>query len=71
MIQLCKGEETARFTLVQKAYLLLSPKICEIVPCEIKNTKSLDIFKEKIKLWKTDKCPFRLCKRHIGNLELV
>ena len=22
-----------------------------IVPCKIKNTKSLDIFKEKIKLW--------------------
>ena len=38
-----------------------APKIWEIVPCEIKNAKSLDIFKEK-KLWTTDKCPCRFCK---------
>ena len=29
----------------------LAPKIWGIVPCEIKNTKSLDIFTEKIKLF--------------------
>ena len=45
----------------------LAPKIWEIVPCEIKNSKSQDVFKEKIKLWTTDKCPCRLCKRYIGN----
>ena len=44
----------------------LAPKIWEI-----KNAKSLDIFKEKIKLWTTDKCPCRLCKRYIGNLGSV
>ena len=36
----------------------LAPKVWEI-----KNAKSLDIFKEKIKLWTTDKYPCRLCKR--------
>ena len=33
----------------------LAPKILEIVPCEIKNAKSLDIFEVKIKLWITDR----------------
>ena len=49
----------------------LAPKIWEIVPCEIKNAKSLDIFKKRIKLWTTDKCPCRLCKRYIGNVGFV
>ena len=46
----------------------LERKIWEIVPCEIKSAKSLDILKEKIKLWTTDK---RLCKRYIGNVGFV
>ena len=45
-------------------------KIWEIVPCEVKNAKSIGIFKEKIKLWTADKCPFRLCKSYIGNVGL-
>ena len=40
-------------------------------PCDIKNAKLLDIFKEKVKLWTTDKGPCRLCKRYIGNVGLV
>ena len=49
----------------------LVPKIWEIFPCEIKNAKSLDIFKEKIKVWTRDKCPWRLCKRYIGNVGFI
>ena len=49
----------------------LAPKIWEIVPFEIKNAKSLDIFKKRIKLWTTDKCPCRLCKRYIGNVGFI
>ena len=49
----------------------LAPKIWEIVHCEIKNAKSLDIFSKKIKLWTTDKCPCRLCKRYIGNVGFI
>ena len=51
-----------------KSMSFLAPKIWEIVPCEIKNAKSLGIFKEKIKLWTADKCPCRLCKRSVGNV---
>ena len=49
----------------------LASKIWEIVPCEIKNAKSLDIFTVKIKLWKTDKCPCRICKRYVDNVGFV
>ena len=65
MIQLCKGEETAQCILEQKAYISSPPK------CEIKNAKSLDIFKEKIKVWTTDKCLRRFCKRYISNVDFV
>ena len=48
-----------------------APKLWEIVPCEIKNAKSIDIFSKKIKLWTTDICPCRLCKRYIGNVGFI
>ena len=47
------------------------PKMWEIVRCEIKIAKSLDVFKEKIKLWTTNKCLCRLCERYIGNVGFV
>ena len=49
----------------------LAPKIWGIVLCKIKNAKSLDVFKEKVKLWTTDICPCRPCKRYIGNVGFV
>ena len=49
----------------------LAHKILEIVHCEIKNAKSLDIFFKKIKLWTKDKCPCRLCKRYIDNVGFI
>ena len=52
----------------KKSTSSLEGKIWEIVPCEINNAKSLDISKEKIKLWTTDK---RLCKRYIDNVGFV
>ena len=42
-----------------------------MIPCEIKNAKSPDIFEEKIKLWTTDKRPCILCKRYISNVGFV
>ena len=39
----------------------LAPKIWELIPSDISSSNSLGIFKEKIKFWKTDKCPCRLC----------
>ena len=48
----------------------LSRKIWELVPNVIKNATSLELLK-KIKLWRTDKYPCRLCKVYIGNADFV
>ena len=50
----------------------LTPKICELVPEEIKISKSLNIFKHKIKvLWSPGNCPRTLCKLYVPNLGYV
>ena len=54
-----KGLETIRYR---------GPKTWELVPEEIKNSKSLPAFKNKIKEWKPLGCTCRLCKTYIKNL---
>ena len=49
----------------------LAPNIWELVSCEIKNPESLDIFYEKIKIWTTIKCPYRLYKKYISNIGFI
>ena len=46
----------------------LGPKIWKQLPNDIKESDSLSQFKRKIKLWKPEECPCRLCKRFITNL---
>ena len=48
--------------------ILLKPRIWKLIPSDIKNTNSLGIFKEKLKFWTTDKCPWRLCRTYIQNV---
>ena len=43
----------------------LGPKICEMLPLDLKNSDSLDSFKSGIKNWRPQECPCRLCKRYI------
>ena len=38
----------------------MGPKICKLVPKDIKYTSSIEKFKHKIKLWEPTKCPCRL-----------
>ena len=47
------------------------PKIWEIVPNDIKNSISLNHFKEQIKKWKPIGCTCRLCKTYIHNLGFI
>ena len=49
----------------------LGPKIWNILPDDIKNAKSLNIFKTKIKSWKPENCPCRLCRVYIQNVGFV
>ena len=53
------GTETLNF---------LGPKIWSLVPKEIKEIESLIEFKRKIKFWKPEQCPCRICKTYVANL---
>ena len=46
----------------------MGPKIWNFVPDEIKESKSLIVFKHKIKTWIPEKCPCTLCKVYVPNL---
>ena len=60
---------TQSYGLNSLAYL--GPKIWQLVPEEIKRSVSLNDFKSKIKTWKTDRCPCKLCKRYVPNLGYI
>ena len=49
----------------------LSPKIWEQVPDEIKDSKSLNTFKRKIKSWVPNSCPCRICKIYVSNVGFI
>ena len=48
----------------------LGPKMWNIVPEEYKNKKSLNSFKESIKMW-TPNCPRRLCKVYLDGVGFI
>ena len=49
----------------------LAPKIWELIPMEIKKSKSLKSFKMKVRLWIPEKCPCHLCKVYIQHLGYI
>ena len=49
----------------------LGPKIWSLVPKDIKEATSLIEFKKKIKKWKPNGCPCRLCKSYIYHLGYI
>ena len=49
----------------------LGPKIWNLVPSDIRDCATEQIFRQKIKKWKPDRCPCRLCKIYIPNLGLI
>lgn len=46
----------------------LGPKIWNLLPLDIKESSSLESFKSKIKLWKPQNCPCRLCLTFISGI---
>ena len=54
-----RGEETVRYR---------GPVTWEMVPEDIKASKSLAIFKNKIKKWRPSGCTCRLCKKYVQGL---
>ena len=70
---LCKGNvlisRNVKTVLWHGKYIV--PKIWELIPTDIKNCKSLNCFKSKIKLWIPYDCPCRICKIYIQNLGFI
>ncbi len=48
----------------------LGPKIWSLIPLEFKKLKYLK-FKEKIRSWKPEKCPCRLCKFYLAGVGFI
>ena len=46
-------------------------KVWQMVPMEMKNLKSLEDFKNKIRNWEPDGCDCELCKDFVSNLGYV
>ena len=54
-----------------EAVSFLAPKIWDILPKDIKDAESLDIFKRKIKKWIPSECPCRLCKTYVPQVGFI
>ena len=49
----------------------LRPKTWDMLPDDYKDIDNLNIFKNKIKKWKPENCPCRLCKVYINSIGFV
>ena len=49
-----------------KSVVSSAPKMWELIPDSIREIKTLSILKNKIEVWTTAKCSWRLCKNNIG-----
>ena len=47
------------------------PIIWNLIPEELKNITSLNIFKKEIRRWKPKNCPYRICRNYVHNLGFV
>ena len=53
-----------------ESHVSLAPKIWELVPDSTREVKT-SVFKNKIKAWRTNKCPCRLCKNFVGQFGFI
>ena len=49
----------------------LGAKIWNLSPRETKNSSSLTVFTNKIRMWTPEKCPCKLCQRYIKNVGYI
>ena len=62
-------ENTNKFGLNSLRYF--ASKVWSMVPLEIKNSESVEIFKTKIRNWEPKDCYCHLCKTYVNNLGFV
>ena len=49
----------------------LGPNLWELIPSDIKDIDSVEVFKNGIKNWITDNYPYRLCKTYIHQVGFI
>ena len=49
----------------------LGPKIWDIIPENMKQSETVEMFKTKIKRWIPVECPCKLCKSYVQNLGFI
>jgi len=49
----------------------LGPKIWNMLPDNLQNASSLEVFKTSIKRWKPENCPCRLCRIYVQNIGFI
>ena len=64
-----KNIKTVRCGLQTISYM--APIIWNLVPKEMKQVTTLNEFKTKIKIWKLQKCPCRLCRIYLPQIRLI
>ena len=50
---------------------IIGPKIWDLLPSDIKFTPNIESFLARIKTWKVEDCPCRLCKQYIGGVGFI
>ena len=66
-----KIENTKTVYYGTESLSFLGPKIWELVPLEIKSSRSLEEFKKKIKPWIPEDCLCRLCKIYLHHTGFI
>ena len=61
--------KTVRYGLQTISYM--APKIWDLVPKEMKQVTTLNEFKAKIKIWKFENCPCRLCGTYLPQIGFI
>ena len=64
----CRNPKAVKYGIETIFYL--TPKIWSLVPTAIKGSKSLDVFKSKIRRWELD-CPCLLCKNYLQHVGFI
>ena len=49
----------------------IDSKMLSIIPHKIRESISLETFRQKVMLWKPDCCPCCICKKYIANVDFV
>ena len=61
--------KAVRYGLQTISYM--APKIWDLKPKEIKQVTTLKEFKAKIKIWKLENCPCRLCRAYLPQIGFI